>query len=100
MLGVQAGGDRQTLHEVVRSESMQVHASVGAGGPNDLLARLSGHPAFHAVPAAALRAELEPARYTGRSESQVREFLQEMLHPILGRAGALAATAESVEVRV
>jgi adenylosuccinate lyase len=100
MLGVQAGGDRQTLHEVVRAESMQVHANVGAGGSNDLLDRLSAHPAFRMVPATALRAELDPARYTGRSEAQVQEFLQEMLQPILARAGALAAAADSVEVRV
>ena len=100
MLGVQAGGDRQTLHEVVRTESMQVHANVGAGGGNDLLDRLSAHPAFRMVPATALQAELDPARYTGRSEAQVREFLQEMLQPILARASALAAAADSVEVRV
>jgi adenylosuccinate lyase len=100
MLGVQAGGDRQSLHEVVRSESMQVHANVGAGGTNDLLDRLAAHPAFRAVPAAALKAELDPVRYTGRSEAQVQEFVQEMLQPILVRAGALAASADSVEVRV
>jgi len=100
MLGVQAGGDRQALHEVVRSESMEVHANVGAGGANDLLDRLAAHPAFRAVPATALQAELDPLRYTGRSEAQVREFLQEMLDPILIRAGALAASADSVEVRV
>ena len=100
MLGVQAGGDRQSLHEVVRSQSMEVHANVGAGGANDLLDRLAAHPAFRAVPATALQAELDPLRYTGRSEAQVREFLQEMLDPILIRAGALAASADSVEVRV
>jgi adenylosuccinate lyase len=100
MLGVQAGGDRQSLHEVVRSESMQVHANVGAGGTNDLLDRLAAHPAFRAVPAAALKAELDPARYTGRSAAQVQEFVQEMLQPILVRAGTLAASADSVEVRV
>jgi adenylosuccinate lyase len=79
---------------------MQVHANVGAGGTNDLLDRLAAHPAFRAVPAAALKAELDPVRYTGRSEAQVQEFVQEMLQPILVRAGALAASADSVEVRV
>jgi adenylosuccinate lyase len=100
MLGVQAGGDRQALHEVIRSLSLAVAAEVSAGGPNDLMDRLAGHPAFAKVPAAALKAELEPGRYTGRSEAQVGEFLREYLEPVLARAAAHAAPAAFEEVRV
>jgi len=70
------------------------------GGANDLLARLSADPAFERVPAARLRAELDPATYTGRAEQQVGEFLEEYLHPLLERARPLAAEAEGAEVRV
>ncbi len=57
-------------------------------------------PAFRAVPAAALRAELEPAAYTGRAAQQVGEFLEEYLHPLLERARPLAAETGGAEVRV
>lgn len=100
LLGVEAGGDRQTLHEAIRTLSQATSAAVSAGGPNDLLERLAQHPAFARVPVDALRAELEPARYVGRSEAQVGEFLSEFLEPVLARAAVHAAPATPEEVRV
>jgi adenylosuccinate lyase len=100
LLGVEAGGDRQALHEVIRAQSQQVAASVSGGGPNDLLDRLATDAAFAQVPLAALRAELDPARYVGRSAAQVGEFLDEYLEPVLARAAAHAAPAAVEEVRV
>ncbi len=100
MLGVAAGGDRQALHEVIRTSSLAVAGAVSAGAPNDLLERLARHPAFARVPAAALAAELDPARYTGRAEAQVGEFLREFLEPVLARATQHAAPAAAEEVRV
>ena len=100
MLGVGRGGDRQTLHEVIRRHSLAVAEEVSRGGPNDLLERLASDPAFAAVPAAALRAELEPANYTGRASRQVGEFLAEYLDPLLRRVRPLAAEAEAAEVGV
>jgi adenylosuccinate lyase len=100
MLGVARGGDRQALHEVIRRHSLAVADSVSRGGVNDLLERLATDPAFRDVPAAALRAELEPAAYTGRAALQVGEFLEEFLHPLLERARPLAADTGGAEVRV
>ncbi|HEX5819632.1 MAG TPA: adenylosuccinate lyase [Gemmatimonadales bacterium] len=100
MLAVAAGGDRQALHEVIRKHSMTVAEAVSTGAPNDLLDRLGGDAAFGQVPTDALRAELEPTLYTGRSSAQVREFVSEYLHPLLRRARPLAAEAGSAEVRV
>jgi adenylosuccinate lyase len=100
MLGVGAGGDRQALHEVIRQHSMAVAEAVSRGEPNDLLARLAGDPAFRGVPVDALRGELEPSRYTGRSAAQVEEFLTEYVDPVRARARPLAADAEPAEVRV
>jgi len=76
MLGVQAGGDRQALHEVIRRHAWAVSDAVAHGAANDLLERLAADPAFAAVDAAALRAEMDPARYVGRAPEQVREFLE------------------------
>jgi adenylosuccinate lyase len=100
MLGVAAGGDRQALHEVIRQHSLAVAEAVSRGGANDLLDRLAADPAFRAVPASSLRAEMEPAGYTGRATPQVGEFLGEYLAPLLARARPLATEAEGAEVRV
>ena len=70
------------------------------GQPNDLLERLATDPAFRAVPATALQAELQPGNYTGRASHQVTEFLEEYLQPLLARARPLAAEAEAAEVGV
>jgi adenylosuccinate lyase len=79
---------------------MVVAEAVSTGAPNDLLDRLSRDEAFRSVPAARLQAELDPMRYTGRSASQVDEFLVEYLAPLLERARPLASVPESAEVRV
>ena len=100
MVGVQAGGDRQTLHEVVRRHSLAVAEAVSGGAPNTLLERLAADPAFAGVPAASLAAELDPARYVGRAPAQVEEFLREFLTPLLSRARPLAAAPTAAEVRV
>jgi adenylosuccinate lyase len=100
MQAVAAGGDRQTLHEVIRRHSLAVAEAVRAGAPNDLLARLAGDPAFHGVSEATLRAELDPHRFVGRAPQQVDEFLGEYLHPLLERARKLATIPEVTEVTV
>jgi adenylosuccinate lyase len=77
-----------------------VAEAVSRGQSNDLLDRLAADPAFRNVPADALRAELEPARYTGRAAQQVEEFLTEHLAPLRDRARPLAADADVAEVKV
>jgi adenylosuccinate lyase len=100
MLGVESGGDRQVLHEVIRSASIAVSAQVSTGGENDLQQRLASHPAFARVPVGAFAAALDPAQYTGRAEAQVGEFLEGYLQPVLARAAAMAAPVATEEVRV
>ncbi len=100
MLAVAAGGDRQALHEIIRQHGLAAADAVSRGEPNDLLERLAADPAFGGVPVDALRAELEPPRYTGRAAEQVEEFLTEYLESLRVRARPLAADAEAAEVRV
>ena len=100
MLGVQAGGDRQELHEVIRRHSLVAAEAAARGEPNPLLERLAADPAFAAVPADRLRAELDPGRYTGRAEPQVHEFIAEYLTPVLDQARPLARTADRMELFV
>jgi len=81
MAAVRAGGDRQTLHEAIRTHSQAAARRVKQeGGENDLLDRLKADPRFAAVD---IDAELEPARFIGRAPEQVDAFLAEHVEPIL-----------------
>ncbi|MDH5283278.1 MAG: lyase family protein, partial [Gemmatimonadota bacterium] len=100
MLGVESGGDRQALHEVIRRHSLATAEAVGRGEPNHLLERLAADATFAKIPTGRLQAELDPIRYTGRSAEQVSEFLVEYLAPLLGRAAPLAVAVAGAEVRV
>jgi len=90
MRGVQAGGDRQTLHEVIRRHSWAAREAEERGEPGGLLERLAADPALAALDAAALRRELAPGLYVGRAADQVREYLTEHLDPLLSRLEAFA----------
>lgn len=100
MLAAARGGDRQTLHEVIRTHSMAAATAVAAGSPNDLLERLAADPSFSSIPADQLRAELDPRRYVGRAPEQVTEFLDDHLAPLLRRARPLASPLTPAEIRV
>jgi adenylosuccinate lyase len=83
MAAVQAGGDRQTLHERIRRHSVEAGQAVKRDGqPNDLLERLAADPAFASVD---LQQELDPARYVGRAPEQVDHFLETVVEPIVRR---------------
>ncbi len=88
MAAVQAGANRQQVHEVIRQHSLAVAERVktGQGSSQELLTRLRQEPIFQ-------RAELErwftlgPQAFIGRAPQQVEEFLQEHVQPLLQRYG-------------
>ncbi len=83
MAAVQAGGDRQTLHEVIRTHSQAAAQRVKTeGSSNDLLDRLHEEPAFKGVD---LNAALEPSQFVGRAPQQVDAFIQQVVEPIRKR---------------
>jgi adenylosuccinate lyase len=92
MAAVAAGGDRQTLHELIRQHSVAAAAVVKQeGGANDLIARLKADKNFAAV---GIEAAVDPAKLTGRSAQQVDEFLAEIVAPIRKRYGEVEASAD------
>jgi len=93
MAAVQAGGDRQALHEKIRAHSLAAAEQVKLHGrANDLIERLKADPAFAAVD---LGAVLDPKRYIGRSPQQVDRFIGEVVEPIRSRyRNDLGAAAE------
>ena len=93
MAAVKKGGDRQQLHEVIRTHSMEASRRVKAEGlDNDLLDLLRADPAF-----AMIRDEfdslLDPAAFIGRAPEQVEDFLASEIRPLLKKyEHELAAT--------
>jgi adenylosuccinate lyase len=101
MRGVKAGGDRQTLHEVIRGHSMTVSKAMAEqGASNDLLQRLTADPAFQALRLSVTADELDPAAYVGRAPEQVDEFLNQVMPEMMREIEAVAPAAAPAEVKV
>ena len=81
MEGVKHGGDRQQLHEIIRTCSMDATAKMKNGEQWDLLADLAEHPEF-GMTRDEMAAVLEPTLYTGRCAEQVAAYL-EMVKPLI-----------------
>ncbi len=83
MDAVKAGGDRQELHERIRTLSMEAGKNVKEKGlDNNLLELIAADPAF-GLSLEELKKTMDPSRYVGRAPRQVEEFLQEVVNPIL-----------------
>ena len=83
MDAVKAGGDRQELHEKIRTLSMEAGKNVKEEGKeNNLLELIAADPSFH-LTLEELRASMDPSRYTGRSAQQVERFVRETVSPVL-----------------
>jgi adenylosuccinate lyase len=85
MEGVKNGGDRQELHEVIRTLSMEAGAQVKEEGkPNDLLERILATPSFGLVQADLDRI-LDLKKFVGRAPEQVEEFVNEEVYVAINK---------------
>lgn len=85
MAAVKRGGDRQELHERIRTHSIAAGAQVkDYGKENDLLERIAADPAF-GLSMQEIEEHLNPADYIGRCPEQVEEFLADYIEPVLQR---------------
>lgn len=83
MDAVKAGGDRQELHERIRTLSMEAGRNVKERGlDNNLLELIAEDKAFN-MTLDELKKTMDPSKYIGRSEQQVEEFIADVIHPIL-----------------
>lgn len=98
MACVQRGGDRQTLHEVIRRHAQEAGRRVKEdGADNDLLERLAADPAINMT-----RDEMETALdvrcFIGRAPAQVVEFIASEVEPFLKRHSSADAVTSDVRV--
>ncbi len=95
MDAVKAGGDRQELHEKIRTLSMEAGRNVKEEGKeNNLLELIAADPSFN-MSLEDLKKSMDPARYTGRSKEQVEAFVKNVVSPVLeANKELLGVTAE------
>jgi adenylosuccinate lyase len=98
MEGVKRGGDRQELHEVIRTHSHAAAAQVKQEGKdNDLLERLANDPAV-GMSREEIDAILDVREFVGRAPMQVVEFIEAEVDPILQRNQDKLGAASDVRV--
>jgi adenylosuccinate lyase len=95
MDAVEAGGDRQEIHEKIRELSMQAGKAVKEEGKdNPLLELIAADPSFH-LDLEKLKASMKPGRYVGRAPQQTEDYITEVVKPILdAHKDVLGMTAE------
>ena len=83
MDAVKAGGDRQELHERIRTLSMQAGKRVKEEGKdNNLLELIAADPAF-GLSLEKLQESMDPSKYVGRAPIQVDAFLKNQIKPVM-----------------
>ena len=98
MEAVKKGGDRQELHEAIRTHSMAAGKRVKEDGlDNDLLVRITADPIFN-LSASDVEQLLNPMDYIGRSSEQVVGFLKNEVDPIRKRYASVLGQDVSLKV--
>ncbi len=99
MAGVRRGGDRQALHEAIRTHSHAAAAQVKEEGrDNDLLDRLADDPEI-GMTRTEIDAVLDLREFVGRAPEQVVEFVETEVDPVIERhRGQLGGVASDVRV--
>ncbi|MDD6879897.1 MAG: lyase family protein, partial [bacterium] len=83
MEAVKKGGDRQELHEKLRTHSIAAAKVVKEQGlENDLIDRICADESFY-LTRSEIDGILDPKNFTGRAPEQVDEFLKECIYPVL-----------------
>lgn len=85
MDAVKNGGNRQELHEKIRTLSMEAGKNVKQEGKeNNLLELIAADPEFN-LSLEDLKATMDPAKYVGRAPYQVEKYLINVVKPVLDK---------------
>ncbi len=83
MDAVKKGGDRQELHEKIRTYSMEAGKNVKVEGKENNLLELIAADSEFGLSIEELEKTLEPKNFIGRSPQQVDDFIKEVIKPCL-----------------
>lgn len=98
MDAVKAGGDRQELHERIRTHSMAAGKRVKEEGlENDLLDRIAADPAFN-MTKEQLLSLMKPENFVGCAPAQTEEFLRQEVAPVLEQNKELLGITAEINV--
>ena len=98
MDAVKAGGDRQELHEKIRTLSMEAGKNVKVEGKdNNLLELIANDEAFN-LSYEELEKAMEPSKYVGRSVLQTERFLNDFIKPVLEKNKDLLGKTAQINV--
>ena len=98
MDAVKAGGNRQELHERIRTHSMEAGKEIKEkGADNDLIERIAADPAFN-TDADSIRRTLDPALYVGRAPQQTEEFISGVVRPVIEERSDLLGAQAAINV--
>ena len=98
MDAVKAGGDRQELHEKIRTLSMEAGRHVKEEGlENNLLDLIAADPSFR-LTKEELEQAMDPSAYTGCSAWQVERFLSGEVWPLLEKNKELLGMTADISV--
>ncbi len=95
MYCVTKGGDRQTLHEAIRTHSVAAGKAVKAeGADNDLLERIAADPVFGLTKEEIMQV-IENSRFSGMAKEQVEMYLAQVNEVLKNNADELSQKADA-----
>jgi adenylosuccinate lyase len=98
MEGVKNGGDRQELHEIIRTHSMEAAKQVKIEGKhNDLIERIIADEEVK-IDKDKLVELLDPKNFTGFAEEQTEDFLNDLVNPIIEKYKEFLGTNTDLKV--
>jgi adenylosuccinate lyase len=98
MQGVVRGGDRQQLHEAVRENALAASKQIKEQGSENNLLEMLARDERIPFDLQELKDMAFGTDFSGRAESQVQEYLQEQVRPLLERHRDAAAGEEELRV--
>ncbi len=99
MAAVKRGGDRQELHEAIRTHSMTAAKNIKEGGDNNLIDLIKEDPAFASVKDD-IDAIINPVDFIGRAPDQVVTFIENEVKPVVQRLESEWKNAETSSINV
>lgn len=98
MDAVEAGGDRQELHERIRVHSMEAGRRVKEeGAANDLIDRIAADPAFPQGKEELMKL-MKPENFVGCAPQQTEDYLNGVIRPILEKNEDLIGVTAEINV--